>query len=196
MRWILMVTFGIGGLAVLVAGMQLGIERYQLYRTGFHARGKVVELVEHYLKGHDSSFSSHGTYTPSRSIYYPVVEFRTKGGEKVRFRGGEGSQDSRKYTNDLKLTPRALDADEQKALDDHYGTSDNSAEVIVGTSDGVKNSVFTITLGATVDVIYDSRNPSDAQIGTLNQVFLRPLIMTVLGFSFVAFAIRALFVDD
>jgi hypothetical protein len=129
------------------------------------------------------------------STYYPVVEFQTESGKKVHF-GGEGSRSPGKFAKNLALTPRALSAKEQKALDDQYGTAANNPEVLVGRSDGVKNSVYTIASGATVDVVYDARDPSKAQIGSLSQLFLRPLVMMLVGFALLAFSMRAFFVPD
>ena len=45
MKWVVILLSGIGGLAVLVAGVVVGLERYQLSRTGIRAQGKVVEQI-------------------------------------------------------------------------------------------------------------------------------------------------------
>jgi hypothetical protein len=66
------------GLALIIGGVFWGIRRYSLLRRGLRAEGTVVEqLVK------DSAEQS--------TFYYPIVEFKTQGGETVRFRGGAGN---------------------------------------------------------------------------------------------------------
>ncbi|MGK5083637.1 hypothetical protein WDW37_10060 [Bdellovibrionota bacterium FG-1] len=43
MKWVVALLSGFGGLLVFVTGVFLGLERYHLYRTGIHTKGKVVE---------------------------------------------------------------------------------------------------------------------------------------------------------
>lgn len=66
------------GLALIIGGGFWGFRRYAFLRRSNHTQGTVVDqLVE------DSVEHS--------KFFYPVVEFRTDGGETVRFRGGAGN---------------------------------------------------------------------------------------------------------
>jgi hypothetical protein len=47
-------------------------------------------------------------------------------------------------------------------------------------------------VGAVVDVVYDSTDPSKAQTGTLYQLLLTPLVMIVLGLVLTLGAARSI----
>lgn len=98
MKWIWSLAFGIGGLAVLAAGLALGFERYKLYRTGIHAQGKVVEQLKTETQRDPFNVDPKGfrTQQTMRTVttYNPVVEFQTASGQKLRFRDDVSSQNS------------------------------------------------------------------------------------------------------
>jgi len=98
MKWVLGLLFGFGGLAVLAAGIAVGLERYQLFRTGTHAQGRVVEQIKtetpkDLLNPNPKGFRTQQT-GQNITTYNAVVEFQTAAGEKVRFRNSLSSQDS------------------------------------------------------------------------------------------------------
>jgi hypothetical protein len=65
-------------LALIIGGVVWGARRFVFSQRSLHAQGTVVEQRE--KKG--VKFST---------FYYPVVEFRTESGEKVKFLGGAGN---------------------------------------------------------------------------------------------------------
>jgi hypothetical protein len=95
-KWILALLFGVGGLAVLAAGIAVGLERYKLFRGGTHAQGRVVEQIRTETKKDPFAADHPGFHTEqtNRTVvtYHPVVEFQTAGGEKRRFQDTGGSQ--------------------------------------------------------------------------------------------------------
>lgn len=98
MKWVVILLSGIGGLAVLVAGVVVGLERYQLSRTGIRAQGKVVEQIREVTTPSEpiehKSVTSTRAPPPTVVSYTPVIEFQTEAGVKVRFRSAVTSQSS------------------------------------------------------------------------------------------------------
>lgn len=88
MKWLLLLLFGGVGLALLIYGATLLLDRYALIDSGQRAEGTVVE-----------QYHSRSTYRDERTnrnivetYYYAVVEFRAANGDAVRFRGATGSR--------------------------------------------------------------------------------------------------------
>ena len=145
MKWILALLFGVGGLAVLIAGIAVGLERYKLYRTGVHAQGKVVEQIRTETKvdpfSADNPKGFHTQQTNRTVItYHPVVEFQTASGAKVRFQDNAGSQNS-------------LEMATGTAVDVIYDSS-NPANARIGTlSQMALQPLFMILAGIVLSVI-------------------------------------------
>lgn len=152
MKWIIIALSGFGGLAILIAGIVEGLDRYQLFRMAIRTQGKVVEQIRKVTAMDPFSSSRRSTHyaEPVTVITYtPVIDFQIESGDKVRFHSKVSSQDPEN-----------------------------------------------IPVGAAVDVAYDSSDPSKAQIGTLYQLLLTPLVMIVLGLVLTLGAARSIFVDD
>lgn len=122
MKWAVLLIFGTIGLAAVAGGTIWGLDVYPVFRDNVPARGTVVEVAV------EKSNASAGM------TYFPVVEFPTAGGGKVRFRPPAGSE----------------------------GAPGHGA-------------------GDAVDVLYDPRNPSNARIGSIGQLWAGPLTTGGLG---------------
>ena len=87
MKWMVLFILGGLGLAALIGGLIWGAKRYYISTSGLHAQGIVVENYK------SVSVNSDDSDRRSRSSvsYYPVVEFQTGQGEKIRFQGSTGS---------------------------------------------------------------------------------------------------------
>lgn len=152
MKWIIIALSGFGGLAILIAGIVVGLDRYKIFRMGIHTQGKVVEQIREVTAMDPLSSGRRSTHyaAPVTVITYtPVIEFQIESGENVRFHSTVSSQDP-----------------------------------------------GNMPVGAVVDVVYDSSDPSNAQTVTLYQLLLTPLVMIVLGLVLALGAARSIFVDD
>jgi hypothetical protein len=87
MKWMVLLLFGGLGLGILVGGLIWVAKRYEISTNGVHAQGTVVENYK------SISTNSEDSDRRSRSsgAYYPVVEFQTEEGKKIRFQGSTGS---------------------------------------------------------------------------------------------------------
>jgi len=85
MKWMALLLFGGMGLGALIGGLLWGKKRFLLSRNGLPGRGKVIENYK------SETTSRKNGYDTTDISYYPVVEFRTRSGETIRFRGSTGS---------------------------------------------------------------------------------------------------------
>lgn len=87
MKWIALAVFGSLGAVALVGGLYWAFKRYEIVKNGIMVQGKVVDQEENVSSG---PTSRHTNYSRSHISYYPVVEFKTEAGERVRFTGSTG----------------------------------------------------------------------------------------------------------
>jgi hypothetical protein len=122
MKWAVLLIFGTIGLAALAGGTIWGLEVYTVSRDNVPARGTVVAM------------SGEKSAAASPVAGFPLVEFVTAGGVKVRFGARTGWEGSPGHE-----------------------------------------------IGDEVDVLYDPRNPADARIGSIGQLWAGPLTTGGLG---------------
>jgi hypothetical protein len=87
MKWIVLMVVGSIGLSALAGGLIWLGKRYQIIKNGIQAEGRVVaqrEDIHTTTAGRVNRFSRTGQY------YYPIVEFTTRDGEKIRIEGSSG----------------------------------------------------------------------------------------------------------
>jgi hypothetical protein len=82
MKWVALLSFGLIGICLLIVGMIYAIKTGLLYRSGLHAKGKVVEMIQ--------------SGSADAEAGYLVVEFQTENGQTIRFRGNPDDAGSAK----------------------------------------------------------------------------------------------------
>jgi len=87
MKWIVLIIMGALGLGSLAGGLIWLGKRYQIIRYGIEADGLVVDQQKQVSS---RTKPRSGSYSRTVTSYYPVVEFTTEEGEKVRFVGSSG----------------------------------------------------------------------------------------------------------
>jgi len=86
MKWMVLLILGGLGLAALIGGLIWSAKRYDISTSGLHAQGRVVENYK------SVSVADPDSGKRSSVSYYPVVEFQTAQGEKIRFQGSTGTR--------------------------------------------------------------------------------------------------------
>ena len=89
MKWIPLLSFGLIGICLLIIGIIYAIKTCLLYRSGLHAKGKVVEMVQ--------------SGSADAEAGYLVVEFQTKDGQTIRFQGNPDDAGSAKLFVDAPI---------------------------------------------------------------------------------------------
>ena len=89
MKWIVLLLFGGLGLGALISGAMWGAKRLPLFQSGLRAHGKVVAQEERVSL---ETIGKKNPYSQKVISYYPVAEFLTETGEKVRFTGSSGGK--------------------------------------------------------------------------------------------------------
>ena len=82
MKWIPLLSFGLIGICLFIVGVVFAIKACLLYRSGLHAKGRVVEMVQ--------------SGSADAEAGYLVVEFQTKDGQTIRFQGNPDDAGSTK----------------------------------------------------------------------------------------------------